>query len=181
MSNPHPEFRAIYEAHFNFVWCSLRRLGVREADVLDQAQKVFLTAHFKLAEFEGRSQITTWLFGICQRVASDYRRSALFRREVTTDAAEMDLYGGTQEDSSHSAESRQRAQVAEAILAKLPEAQRLVFMLFELEEMSGQDIAQLLGISVGTVRSRLRLAREAFSREVKRLALAQGNGRKEAV
>ncbi|HEY6077960.1 MAG TPA: sigma-70 family RNA polymerase sigma factor [Polyangiaceae bacterium] len=182
MSEPHPQFRAIYEAHFNFVWCSLRRLGVREADVLDQAQKVFLTAHFKLAEFEGRSQISTWLFGICQRVASDYRRSALFRREVTTDAAEMDLYGGSShEDSSQGAESRQRVQVAEAILNKLPEPQRLVFVLFELEEMSGQDIAQLLGISVGTVRSRLRLAREAFSREVKRLALTQGTGRKEAV
>ena len=182
MSEPHPQFRAIYEAHFNFVWCSLRRLGVREADVLDQAQKVFLTAHFKLAEFEGRSQISTWLFGICQRVASDYRRSALFRREVTTDAAEMDLYGGSShEDSSQGAESRQRVQVAEAILNKLPEPQRLVFVLFELEEMSGQDIAQLLGISVGTVRSRLRLAREAYSREVKRLALTQGTGRKEAV
>ena len=181
MSNPHRDFRAVYEAHFNFVWCSLRRLGVREADVLDQAQKVFLTAHFKLAEFEGRSQLTTWLFGICQRVASDYRRSALFRREVTTDSAEMDTYSGTQEDSSHGAESRQRAQLAAAMLDKLPEPQRLVFVLFELEEMSGQDIAQLLGISVGTVRSRLRLAREAFSREVKRLALAQGGGRKQAV
>lgn len=181
MSTPHPDFRAIYEAHFNFVWCGLRRLGVREADVLDQAQKVFLTAHFKLAEFEGRSQITTWLFGICQRVASDYRRSALFRREVTTDAAEMDLYGGSHDDLAQGAESRQRAQAAETILNKLPEPQRLVFVLFELEEMSGQDIAELLGISVGTVRSRLRLAREAFSREVKRLSLAQGSGRKEAV
>ncbi|WP_437756762.1 RNA polymerase sigma factor [Sorangium sp. So ce321] len=181
MSTPDPKFRALYDAHFNFVWCSLRRLGVREADVLDLAQKVFLTAHIKLAEFEGRSLITTWLFGICQRVASDYRRSARFRREVTTDAAEMDLYGATSEDLARSAESRQRAQAAEAILNKLPEPQRLVFVLFELEEMSGQDIADLLGISVGTVRSRLRLARETFSREVKRLALAQGTGRKEAV
>ncbi|MGK3989892.1 RNA polymerase sigma factor [Sorangium sp. So ce136] len=181
MSTPDPKFRALYDAHFNFVWCSLRRLGVREADVLDLAQKVFLTAHIKLAEFEGRSLVTTWLFGICQRVASDYRRSARFRREVTTDAAEMDLYGATSEDLARSAESRQRAQAAEAILNKLPEPQRLVFVLFELEEMSGQDIADLLGISVGTVRSRLRLARETFSREVKRLALAQGTGRKEAV
>ncbi|WP_437623633.1 RNA polymerase sigma factor [Sorangium sp. So ce1151] len=181
MSTPDPKFRALYDAHFNFVWCSLRRLGVREADVLDLAQKVFLTAHIKLAEFEGRSLITTWLFGICQRVASDYRRSARFRREVTTDAAEMDLYGATSEDLARSAESRQRAQAAEAILNKLPEPQRLVFVLFELEEMSGQDIADVLGISVGTVRSRLRLARETFSREVKRLALVQGTGRKEAV
>jgi RNA polymerase sigma-70 factor (ECF subfamily) len=181
MSTPPPEFRAIYDAHFDFVWCSLRRLGVREADVLDQAQKVFLTAHFKLAKFEGRSQITTWLFGICQRVASDYRRSALFRREISTDAAEMDLYGGSHEDLSQSAEARQRAAAAEAVLNKLPEAQRVVFVLFELEEMAGPEIAELLGISVGTVRSRLRLAREAFSREVKRLALTQANGRKEAV
>ncbi|WP_437814628.1 RNA polymerase sigma factor [Sorangium sp. So ce1078] len=181
MSTPDSEFRALYDAHFNFVWSSLRRLGVREADALDLAQKVFLIAHVKLAEFEGRSLVTTWLFGICQRVASDYRRSARFRREVTTDAAEMDLYGATPDDLALSAESRQRAQEAEAILNKLPEPQRLVFVLFELEEMSGQDIADLLGISVGTVRSRLRLARETFSREVKRLALAQGTGRKEAV
>ncbi|KYF97045.1 RNA polymerase sigma factor [Sorangium sp. So ce296] len=181
MSTPDPSFRALYDAHFNFVWCSLRRLGVREADVLDLAQKVFLTAHLKLPEFEGRSLVTTWLFAICQRVASDYRRSARFRREVTTDAAAMDLYGGASEELAQSAESRQRAQAAEALLNKLPEPQRLVFVLFELEEMSGQDIADLLGISVGTVRSRLRLAREAFSREVKRLAVAQGTGRKEAV
>ncbi|WP_441289022.1 RNA polymerase sigma factor [Sorangium sp. KYC3313] len=181
MSTPDPEFRALYDAHFNFVWCSLRRLGVREADVLDLAQKVFLTAHVKLPEFEGRSLLTTWLFGICQRVASDYRRSARFRREVTTDAAEMDLYGGASEELAQNAESRQRAQVAEAILNKLPEPQRLVFVLFELEEKSGQEIADLLGISVGTVRSRLRLARETFSREVKRLALAQDASRKEAV
>ncbi|WP_437761743.1 RNA polymerase sigma factor [Sorangium sp. So ce281] len=181
MSTPDPEFRALYDAHFNFVWCSLRRLGVREADVLDLAQKVFLTAHVKLPEFEGRSLLTTWLFGICQRVASDYRRSARFRREVTTDAAEMDLYGGASEELAQNAESRQRAQAAEAILNKLPEPQRLVFVLFELEEKSGQEIADLLGISVGTVRSRLRLARETFSREVKRLALAQDTSRKEAV
>jgi RNA polymerase sigma-70 factor (ECF subfamily) len=180
MTDPHPEFRAIYDAHFDFVWCSLRRLGVREADALDQAQKVFLAAHLKLKEFEGRSRLTTWLFGICQRVASDYRRSAAYRREVATDAAEMDHYRGAQEDAGQGAEARQRAQLAEAMLDKLPEPQRLVFVLFELEEMSGQDIAELLGISVGTVRSRLRLARDAFSREVKRLAAAQG-GRKEAV
>jgi RNA polymerase sigma-70 factor, ECF subfamily len=181
MSTPPLEFRAIYEAHFNFVWSSLRRLGVREADVLDQAQKVFLTAHFKLAEFEGRSQIRTWLFAICQRVASDYRRSAPFRREITTDAVEIDSFGGAHDESSHGAEARERAQVADAILDKLPEPQRVVFVLFELDEMSGQDIAELLGVSVGTVRSRLRLAREAFSREVKRLAIARSNGRKAAV
>jgi RNA polymerase sigma-70 factor (ECF subfamily) len=178
MSNPYAEFRAIYDAHFNFVWRSLRRLGVREPDVTDLTQKVFLTAHMKLPEFEGRSSLSTWLFGICQRVASDYRRSAAIRREVATDAADLDA-AAEHEDLSTKGEARQRASIAEAILDKLPEPQRVVFVLFELEELSGDEIASLLNVPVGTVRSRLRLAREAFRREVKRLTAA--NAAKEAV
>lgn len=178
---PPPDFRALYDAHFDFVWRSLRRLGVREPDVLDLAQKVFLTAYFKLPEFEGRSQISTWLFGIAQRVASDYRRSALIRREVSTDNAELEAVANWHEDGASENDARRRAKAAEVILNKLPEAQRTVFVLFELEEMSGQDIATLLNVSVGTVRSRLRLARDAFRREIKRLSAMNAGGRKEAV
>ena len=174
-----PEFRAIYDEHFEFVWCSLRRLGVREADTMDLVQKVFMAVHVGWNEFEGRSKIRTWLFGICRRVASDYRRSSPIRREIVTDAAAMDLRRADQ--PALGAESRQRVSVAEAILNRMPEPQRVVFVLFELEEMSGEDIAELLNLSIGTVRSRLRLARERFRREVKRLAAADPMGRKEAV
>lgn len=179
MSRSLPEFRELYEAHFAFVWRSLRRLGAREADVSDLAQKVFLTAHSKLGEFEGRSGVKTWLFGICQRVASDYRRSARIRREIATDVAELDLVSSDAATAPELADSGRLSHVAETILNKLPEPQRVVFVLFELEELSGQEIAALLDVPVGTVRSRLRLARDAFRREVKRLALS--NGRKEAV
>lgn len=181
MSTSPPDFRAIYDAHFDFVWRSLRRLGVREPDALDLTQKVFLTAHVKLPEFEGRSQISTWLFGIAQRVASDYRRSALIRREISTDHAELDAVPSSPAEFSADSEERQRARAAEAILNTLPEAQRTVFVLFELEEMSGQDIAALLDVSLGTVKSRLRLARDTFRREVKRLAAQRAGARKEAV
>jgi RNA polymerase sigma-70 factor, ECF subfamily len=181
MNPPAPDFRGIYESYFEFVWCSLRRLGVREADMMDLTQKVFLTVHVGLGDFEGRSQIRTWLFGICRRVASDYRRSSPIRREIVTDAAAMDLQRDDHDGPLVGTESRQRADVAEAILNRLPEPQRVVFVLFELDEMSGEDIAVLLNISVGTVRSRLRLARERFRREVKRLAAMDSMGRKEAV
>jgi RNA polymerase sigma-70 factor (ECF subfamily) len=178
--SPPDEFRALYEAHFDFVWRSLRRLGVRDADVMDITQRVFLTAHFKLSEFEGRSRVSTWLFGICRHLASDYRRSAPVRREVATDQAELDLAlarYGTDAVTSQVA----RAALAEAILDKLPEPQRLVFVLFELEELSGDQIAELLEISVGTVRSRLRLAREALRRQLERLPASAAPVRKEAV
>jgi RNA polymerase sigma-70 factor (ECF subfamily) len=179
MSAPEAEFRALYDAHFEFVWSSLRRLGVREPDVLDIAQKVFLVAHLKLAEFEGRSRVTTWLFAICQRVASDYRRSAPVRREIATEASELERATSGEGLAVERLEAQQRARLAEAILDKLPETQRVALVLFELEELSGEEIAALLDVSIGTVRSRLRLAREAFSREARRLAAE--SARREAV
>jgi RNA polymerase sigma-70 factor (ECF subfamily) len=178
--SPPDEFRALYEAHFDFVWRSLRRLGVRDADVMDLTQRVFLTAHVKLAEFEGRSRVSTWLFGICRHLASDYRRSAPVRREVATDTAELELAVARHGPDALTSQAA-RAALAEAILDKLPEPQRVVFVLFELEEMSGDEIAELLEISVGTVRSRLRLAREALRRQLERLAKAAVQVPKEAV
>lgn len=165
------QFEALYTAHVGFVWRCLRRLGVRESDLMDLTQKVFLTAFVKLPSFEGRSALTSWLFGICQRVASDYRRSAPIRREVSLETAELDRLGH-EEDLVHASDAKRRARIAESVLSKLPEEQRLVFVLFEIEELSGEQIAELLGLPVGTVRSRLRLARDAFQREVKRLTLA---------
>jgi len=184
MSSPLPEqynFRDVYLQHFDFVWGALRRLGVREQDVQDITQKVFIVVYMKLPQFEHRSSLRTWLFRVCLNAASDYRRSAPVRREVATEPAEIDFLSGGHDDVHENSDARRRVGVAEAILNKLPEAQRLVFVLFELEEMSGGEIAELLGISVGTVRSRLRLARELFTREAKRLSAHEEPPRKQAL
>jgi RNA polymerase sigma-70 factor (ECF subfamily) len=164
------DFANVYASYFKQVWGALRRLGVREADVADVTQKVFLTAYRKLDTFEGRAHVRTWLLGICERTASDYRRSAPVRREVATDVADLELTAPDYPDIAQVLGSRRQLATAEAILDKLPEAQRSVFVLFELEDLSGPEIAELLDISVGTVRSRLRLARESFAREVQRLS-----------
>ncbi len=166
-----PNFRAVYDEYFDFVWRSLRRLGVREADAMDATQSVFLAIHLRLASFEGRSQLRSWIFGICMRVASDHRRSAPVRREVITDHIDLNREA-TAHDASPlvRAESRQAVAIAESILNQLPEEQRVVFVLFELEEMSAEEIATLVDVPVGTIRSRLRLAREALHREATRLA-----------
>lgn len=167
------EFRAIYEAHFESVWHALRRLRVAEHDLMDGTQNVFVVVCRKYAEFEGRAQLRTWIYQICRRVASDYRRSAPVRREVATDVLEIT----ERADALHSAagggasggEQTQRVELARTILDKLPESQREVFILYELEQLSGEEIAAQLGVPLGTVRSRLRLAREAFRREVEAL------------
>lgn len=164
-------FREVYLAHFDYVWSTLRRLGVREQDAQDWAQKVFLSAYMKLGSFEERASLRTWLFRFCINAAGDYHRAVPIRREVATEPA------AAQEEG----EARNRLVSAEAVLDKLPEHQRLVFVLFELEEMSGAEIAELLDISVAAVGSRLRLAREHFLREVKRRSVQQLAWRKQAL
>ncbi|HEY3667619.1 MAG TPA: sigma-70 family RNA polymerase sigma factor, partial [Polyangiaceae bacterium] len=142
--------------------------GIAGADLLDLTQRVFLIAFVRLPTFEGRSTLSTWLYGICTRVTSAHRRSAIVRRELSTDpgalaksleavqtvAAEAVLAGETQ---------------ARRAIGKLPEAQRTVFVLFEVYELAGPEIASLLNIPMGTVRSRLRYARRALRREVRKL------------
>lgn len=182
MTSSTPSFREVYDEHFDFVWRSLRRLGVPEADAMDVTQSVFLTIHLRLVSFEGRSQLRTWIFGICMRIASDHRRSAPVRREIITDNIDLAL-GATGHDADPlvRAESRQAAAIAESILNQLPEEQRVAFVLFELEEMSAEEIATLVDAPVGTIRSRLRLARGALHREARRLAVRAPTGQKDVV
>jgi RNA polymerase sigma-70 factor, ECF subfamily len=166
-----PPFREFYDSHVRFVWRALLRLGVHESDLPDAVQDVFVVVHRKLAEFEGRSKVTTWLFAICARVASDRRRMAHVRREVPSGDVPSPALGGDGEEAL--VDRRRAGRLLETILDRMPEAQRIVFCLFELDEMTGDEIAEVLDVPVGTVRSRLRLARETFWECVSRLQARQ--------
>lgn len=161
-------FRGVYDEHFGFVWRSLRRLGVPESDVADAVQEVFLVVHRKLSEFEGRSKVSTWLFSIAMRVAKDRSRLAVNRRQVLDDDA-VARHVDVGADLHQQAERTEAAHLLESILSQMPMEQRGVFVLFELEGLTCQDIADLMQTPLGTVYSRLRLARECFERNVARL------------
>jgi RNA polymerase sigma-70 factor (ECF subfamily) len=163
-------FREMYDSHFRLVWRALSRLGAQESDLMDLTQKVFLTAYLKLPQFEGRSLISTWLWGICRRVASSYRRSGSVRYEVATDPVSLEI--SAEQQGAVTPEQDLLKDTVDGILSKLSEPQRVVFTLFEVDELDGREIATLLNISIGTVRSRLRYARKLFRREVRRRALA---------
>jgi RNA polymerase sigma-70 factor (ECF subfamily) len=165
-SVPFPE---VYRTYFGFVWRTLHRMRVREADLLDLAQNVFVIVHRRLPGFEGRSEVTTWLYAICRRVARDYLRSARVRREVLVDVREAGVCGALREGTLHRLDSQELSHLLESILSRIPDKQREVFVMFELDELSGDEIAHLLDVPVGTVRSRLRLARATFQRHVRSL------------
>ena len=140
-----------------------------ESDVADAAQDVFLVVHRRLGEFEGRSKVTTWLYGICYRVARDRRRLAHVRRRADDDDGQIDDRVDPDADVAAEAERKQGLAMLEAILDELPIEQRAVFTLFELDSVGGEGIAEMLEIPLGTVYSRLRIAREQFKKTLTRM------------
>jgi RNA polymerase sigma-70 factor, ECF subfamily len=159
-------------AHFDFVWRSLRRLGLSPADADDGAQEVFVVASRKLSAILPLSE-KRFLFATALRVASTRRRGLKRRRE------EPRSWLGEEEPESY----RERSEPGPERLTELSRArrdlndildamkleQRAVFVLYELEEMTVPEIASLLEVPVGTVSSRLRVAREEFDLSLRRL------------
>jgi RNA polymerase sigma-70 factor (ECF subfamily) len=159
-------FRELVEHHFEFVWRSVRRLGVPVADADDAAQEVFLVAARHLDRFPPERE-RAFLFGTALRVASTRRRSAR-RRPEELDAA-SDERAGVELDPEERAELAQARPLLQEILDGMSEELRAVFILAEIEELAVREIADMLGLPQGTVSSRLRSAREKFHAGVKRL------------
>jgi RNA polymerase sigma-70 factor (ECF subfamily) len=154
-------FETVYDAHFPFVWRSVLRLGVPPAQADDVVQEVFVVAYRRLADFEGRSSLKTWLYGIALRVVRAHR--ARWRRAGATqvfDAEQVRAPDAARPDER--AQNAEAARLVAALLDGLDDDQREVFVLAELDELSAPEIAEILGVKLNTVYSRLRLARAAF-------------------
>jgi RNA polymerase sigma-70 factor (ECF subfamily) len=165
-------FDEVYDAHFAFVWRSVRRLGVLEGAVDDVAQEIFLVVHRRLPEFEGRSAVKTWLFGIVLRVVREHRRH-LRRKSPHSLRPEPPADPETLSDSPErcpheSAAKTEAVRALHGILDELDDDKREVFILAELEQMTVPEIADALAVNLNTVYSRLRAARQEFEQAVAR-------------
>ena len=168
----------VYSAHGDFVWASLQRLGVRPHDLDDVLQEVFVVVHQRLHTFDHSSKLTTWLFGICLRAASDYRRRAWRRREQVGDLPVEEppqTDAVTPEDAAVRQQSRARL---DKVLDELDLEKRVVFVMFEIEELSCDEIAAVVGVPLGTVHSRLHAARKQFEKAIGRQMARDAHGAK---
>jgi RNA polymerase sigma-70 factor (ECF subfamily) len=157
--------RALVERHFDFVWRSLRRLGVRAADVDDAVQEVFVVAARRLDDVVAEHE-RAFLFGTAVRVCSTLRRRA--RRHPEDPAGAGDEYPVLAPDPEQLAELGQARILLSEVLDGMSAELRSVFVLVELEELSVREIARLHGIPEGTIASRLRTARQKFRAAVER-------------
>lgn len=158
-------------SHMDFVWRNLRRLGVAESSIDDAVQDVFLVVHRRLQDFEERSQMKTWLFGILLRVAATHRRTLQRRREHIVDAAPAPLESMPEHDVDGPLEllaKREARELLHRLLGQLDDDKRAMLVSVELEQMSVPEAAESLGINLNTAYSRLRAARAIFNEAVER-------------
>jgi RNA polymerase sigma-70 factor (ECF subfamily) len=165
-------FRAMFDREFDYVWASLRRLGVRDGDLEDVAQDVFVRVHRRFHDYDRSRPIRPWLFAFAVRCAADWRRQPRHRIEVFGPRAEPAA-------STPSADiTLARAQDVDLVLRALECVEvdrRAVFILYEFDECPMKEIARALGIPLFTGYSRLRLARKEFAAAVRRLRSLRGD------
>ena len=161
----HERLRQMVSNHFDTVGRALRRFGVRSADVDDAAQRGILTAPPRLADIRPGAE-GAFLFAVALREAAHQRRSYRARAEVGDEAIADQSTGKTRPDEVVSRD--EVLSFLDAQLRSLDDELRHVFVLFQVEEMPIKQIAEVLGIPLGTVKSRLRRAREELSSELER-------------
>jgi RNA polymerase sigma-70 factor (ECF subfamily) len=162
------EVVAVVQQHAAYVWRTLRFMGVREADLEDACQEVFIVVCRKLESFEERSSIKTWLRGICLRKAAAYRRRAHVRNEVPV-AEPQEV--SAPDCPEQSLKQRQQLAVLHRALDTLDDDKRAVFVLYEIEELSMKEVSEALGCALQTAYSRYHAAREQVTAFARRSAL----------
>jgi RNA polymerase sigma-70 factor (ECF subfamily) len=158
-------FAAVFREHAPYVWRVMRRLGVREADAEDLCQEVFVVVHRRLGEFEGRSSLRTWIYGIAFRVASYHLRRAHVRREQPTEELPEERRSAPQ---IAEVEREQARAMLDLALRELDEDKRAVFVLYEIEGLEMKDVAEVVGCPLQTAYSRLHAARKRVTEIIKK-------------
>ncbi|GAC1352234.1 MAG: RNA polymerase sigma factor RpoE [Polyangiales bacterium] len=179
-------FRELVRRHQEKVYRLALRITRDEARAQDAMQDAFLQVFRKISQFQEQSAFTTWLYRITVNAALMRMRSERRHRETSlddaspryTDAGEIaepiDDWSPAVDDD---AGNRELAAHAAKAVDALPEAYRSVFLLRELEDLSTEDVAQILDLTIPTVKTRLHRARlalrKALADRVKGTDLAQ--------
>ncbi|WP_218082438.1 sigma-70 family RNA polymerase sigma factor [Anthocerotibacter panamensis] len=149
-------FRELYQRHCPRVRSLLFQLTGRPEGLDDLTQEVFLKVHRALPGFRGESKFSTWLFRVTYNVCQDARRRQARRLQTVTFESSATLENLSLADEREDTLGRlSRQQLVQDALASLPAEQRDVIVLHDLQERPQEEVAQILGLPVGTVKSRV--------------------------
>lgn len=166
------DFSRVYQEEFDYVWHSLRRLGVVQRHLPDVTQDVFLFVHRRLASFDETRPVKPWPFGIAFRVASDTRALARTRHEYVGEPVEARDPRPTADAQLADAEAKEIVQRA---LDSLELNHRAILIMHDIDELPMSEISVSLDVPVKTLYSRLSVAREKFTSAGRRLLAGRGS------
>lgn len=161
-------FEEIYERHRAKVYKIAFGMTRNQEDALDVVQETFVKAHRSLAKFERRSALSTWLCQIATHQAIDLARRKKVRRAESLEEGYVEGKGRVSPGGS--AQANELKVALEQALAELSEKHRAVFILYTVKGLAYKEIAQVLGISIGTVMSRLFYARKNLQNRLAQFA-----------
>ena len=157
----------VYEELFPFVWRLVRRFGVPDAALDDVCQEVFVVVHNRLVEFEGRSSLKTWVYGIANNVTLTYLRGAR-RKAVHHSAVDPETVVDSAPGPLDAASASEAVGIAYSLLAQLADDKRTILVLVDVEELTVPEAAEVLDVNVNTAYARLRAARSELAAAVAR-------------
>lgn len=166
--------RDLFEEYHASIWRLLRRLGVDSASLDDGTQEVFWVAVRRLDDIE-QGKEHSFLYGVALRVAANYRRVGASIRVVESYVS-ADAHVDPSPSPEHLAEGKQARELLDRVLDSMSPELRSVLVLSVLEELSLKEIAEIEGVLLGTATSRLRRAREEFSKVVRRMQAVESRG-----
>ncbi|MBN2196943.1 MAG: sigma-70 family RNA polymerase sigma factor [Polyangiaceae bacterium] len=162
-------FATIYTQYFDFVWASVRRLGVAPAAVDDVVQDVFIVIHSRIHTLEQPESLRSWIYGVVRRTVSDHRRSQRVRL-ASGHALASETDAPCAVTPLDVAAQNEKVKLLFSLLEELDVSKREIFMMVELDELTVPEVAEILQIPVNTAYSRLRAARQAFEQALARHA-----------
>jgi len=164
-----PQFEAIYQQYFDFVWSSVRRLGVGGDSMDDVVQEVFIVVNSRLHTVQHPESLRSWIYGIVRRTVSGHRRT--HRAKVARELVVANAGSRPAPTPLDLTEQAGELKLLNKLLAGMDEGKREIFLLVELDEMSVPEVAEALEIPLNTAYSRLRAARQAFEDALARHSL----------
>jgi RNA polymerase sigma-70 factor (ECF subfamily) len=156
------QFESIYRQYFDFVWSSVRYLGVGPAAADDVVQEVFIVIHSRLHTLERPEALRSWIYGIVRRTVNGYHRSRRSKQAAGAVLAAEPAAERWPPTPFELAEQNEQVKLLWSLLEGLDGPKREVFMMAELDQLTVPEIAEILEIPLNTAYSRLRAARRAF-------------------
>jgi RNA polymerase sigma-70 factor (ECF subfamily) len=166
-------FKELFDSYSTLVYNVAYRMLQNKQDAEDVTQEVFFQAYKSLKQFRAESQLSTWLYRIAVNRSLNHQRKRKLERWLSLDfdsdeknAKNFDALGSTEVNADTVMEKKDTERIVQEAINALPSQQRIAILLHRYEELSYEEIAIIMGVTVASVESRLHRAKQTLAKKL---------------